>query len=475
MPFSIRRPGPSADPGPSVTDRGRRGRDGVQTCWGFPTTRLGRVAQPLGRRARRCVRGVTSLLDDAAAHDLLRRAGVAAAVIPEILAARPERGPRRGRSSRMAPRAGDSVVTLLWPPPASGASATQRWLQLWAIIAAVLRRPRAQRRAASTTASLAHPRGHRHPSTGTSARTAAPASTGPSGCASTCARADLPARSPPVQPHVHHVRPRDPTPRSGSATPRSGCTSPRGRRSTRRRATTRSVAPAASSPSTSPARRTRSPPAHRGSSTSNSPRWSVLTATSCASSAASPRSRAGRSGRRGRPPLRLRQPARGPRRFTPRTTLERAMVGHPRAGRHFATGSAGSASQRDGVTPTPPRPAPARPPGRARPPSRGSSPSSSKRVDDNARCAAALLSPTASSASARPSTTSACATRSSVASAREQLAEPGVDGLVVAATGGQQVPRPAWPRADRGSSTARRPRPGSRPRRRRPRGQRPRA
>jgi GNAT-like C-terminal domain/N-acyltransferase N-terminal domain len=106
----------------------------------FLTTRLGRVAQPLGRRARRYVRGVTSLPDDAAAHDLLRRVGVAAAVIPEILAARPERG-TEGWAQLAAWH--HELLTesspALWPPSAPDAPATQRWLQLWAIIAAVPR------------------------------------------------------------------------------------------------------------------------------------------------------------------------------------------------------------------------------------------------------------------------------------------------------------------------------------------------
>jgi hypothetical protein len=81
---------------------------------------------------------VTSLPDDPAADDLLRHVGVAAAVIPEILAARPDRGTEAW--AQLAAWHHELVTEsspTLWPAPAQDGPATQRWLQLWAIVAAV--------------------------------------------------------------------------------------------------------------------------------------------------------------------------------------------------------------------------------------------------------------------------------------------------------------------------------------------------
>jgi hypothetical protein len=81
---------------------------------------------------------VPRLPDDDAAHVLLRRVGVRADVIPEIVAARPEPG-----SEAWAQLAAwhHELVTesspILWPASAPDAPATDRWLQLWAIVAAV--------------------------------------------------------------------------------------------------------------------------------------------------------------------------------------------------------------------------------------------------------------------------------------------------------------------------------------------------
>ena len=409
MPLSIRRPGPSADPGPRVTDRGpHAGETASRRAGDFLTTRLGRVAQPLGRRARRYVR-VTSLPDDAAAHDLLRRAGVAAAVIPEILAARPGARDRGvGAARGMAPRAGDSVVTRTLPPPASGAPATQRWLQLWAIIAAVPGASRSTRARHRRRHHLAHPRGHRHQHRPAHQRARPPRLRRRLLAVPARARADLPARSPPVQPHVHHVRPGPDAPfRVGDpargAHPSGVAARPGGvRRLARSRRQLLRPAP--------PRHDVRGRHLRIVASTSNSSTWSVPTATSCASSAASPRSRAGRK--------------RATRTSSASSSATRTRTSTRHPPHHARTGDGRAPEGRQALS----QPARLAPPlnvtasgrhrlGRLQPdrlaerdcPAAGSSPSSSKRVDDNARCAAALLSPTASSASARPSTTSACA------------------------------------------------------------------
>jgi hypothetical protein len=81
---------------------------------------------------------VTNLPDDAAAHDLLRRVGVPADVVPEILAARP--APATGEWAQLAAWHHELVTEsspTLWPAPGPDAPATRRWLQLWAIVAAV--------------------------------------------------------------------------------------------------------------------------------------------------------------------------------------------------------------------------------------------------------------------------------------------------------------------------------------------------
>jgi hypothetical protein len=81
---------------------------------------------------------VTRLPDHAAAHDLLRRVGVAAEVVPEILAARPV--PETDEWAQLAAWHHELVTGSSppgWPRAEPDAPATRRWLQLWAIVAAV--------------------------------------------------------------------------------------------------------------------------------------------------------------------------------------------------------------------------------------------------------------------------------------------------------------------------------------------------